>query len=114
MCKSFQSLGHACRIGAEEFREQIHRIVAVNENENCNIKFIIFSANGEQRVLGYISKSYYPSLEEIRNGVPVGLLPLERENPNIKLVDHDYKKKINKIKAEKVFMKFSLLIGKAM
>lgn len=109
MCKSFQSLGHACRIGAEEFREQIHRIVAVNENENCNIKFIIFSANGEQRVLGYISKSYYPSLEEIRNGVPVGLLPLERENPNIKLVDHDYKKKINKIKAEKGFYEVFLV-----
>ncbi|MGI6733677.1 MAG: aminotransferase class IV [Anaerovoracaceae bacterium] len=101
MCKSFQAIGNVCRIGAAELKAQIHKIVEANDNKNCNIKFIIFAVDQQQRVLGYISKSYYPTMEEIKKGVPVGLLPLERENPNIKFVDHDYKKTINKIKSEK-------------
>lgn len=101
MCKSFQAIGNVCRISAMELKEQIHRIAEANNNGNCNIKYITFAVDGHQRTLGYISKSYYPTLEEINKGVPVGLLSLKRENPNIKLVDHDYKKKINRIKSEK-------------
>ncbi len=101
MCNSFQSIGNVCRIGASELREQIHEIAEANDNANCNIKYITFPAGGLQRILGYISKSHYPTQEEIDNGVPVGLLSLERENPNIKLVDHNYKKTINEIKSQR-------------
>ena len=101
MCSSFQAIGNVCRIGASEWKEQIHKIAEANDNANCNIKYITFAAGGGQRTLGYISKSHYPTEEEISNGVPVGLLPLERENPNIKLVDHNYKKTINEIKSQR-------------
>lgn len=101
MCSSFQAIGNVCRIGASELKEQIHKIAEANENTNCNIKFITFAEGGHQRTLGYISKSHYPTQEEISNGVPVGLLSLERENPNIKLLDHNYKKRINEIKSQR-------------
>ncbi len=101
MCRSFQAVGNVCRTSDSQLKDQIQRIIEANGNSSCNIKYIISSVDGAQKVLGYTCKSHYPTAEEINNGVPVGLLPLERENPNIKFVDHDYKKKINRIKSEK-------------
>lgn len=101
MCRSFQAVGNQCSIGASELKRQICAVSEANKNRNCNIKYIIFSVEGIQRTFGYISKSHYPTQEEIEKGVPVGLLHLERENPNIKQVDQNYKKTISQIKSER-------------
>ncbi|HPO04732.1 MAG TPA: aminotransferase class IV [Bacillota bacterium] len=108
-CKSFEAIGSVCGIKANELKDQIRRILEANDNYNCNIKYIMFNENGRARAIGYICKSHYPTEGEIKSGMPVGLFSLERENPNIKLVDHDYKKKINKIKSEKGFYEVFLV-----
>ena len=108
-CKTFQAIGNECSIEPYELKKQLYRIISANNNSNCNIKYIMFTVEGTPKMIGYISKSYYPSAEEISKGVPVGLYSLERENPNIKLIDNDYKKKINNIKSERGFYEVFLV-----
>ncbi|MDD4680937.1 MAG: aminotransferase class IV [Clostridia bacterium] len=108
-CQSFHAIGNVCNIEPSDMKDQIHKIVELNENYNCNIKFIMFTVDGMQKTIGYVCRSHYPSPEEINKGVSVGLYSLERENPNIKIVDYDYKKKINRIKEEKDFYEVFLV-----
>lgn len=79
--------------------EQIRTLLATNGTERCNVKFIAFSGNPSTRLAGYISKSYYPSAEMVRDGVPTGLLWQEREHPNVKELDVDYKERAARIKS---------------
>ncbi len=108
-CKTFQAIGNECNIEPYELKKQLYRIIAANNNISCNIKYIMFTVGGTPKMIGYISKSYYPSADEISKGVAVGLYSLERENPNIKIIDHDYKKKINSIKTERGFYEVFLV-----
>lgn len=107
--QSFKAIGNVCSISALEMEEQIHRIADLNKNQNCNVKFIMFTLAGAPKTIGYISKSYYPTIEETMKGAAVGLFFLERENPNIKLVNNDYRQKINRIKREKNFFEIFLI-----
>ena len=108
-CQSFNAIGNKCAIDALEMNNQIHKIADLNNNQSCNIKFIMFSLNGTPKTIGYISKSYYPTQEETMRGVKVGLFFMERENPNIKLVNNDYRAKVNKIKKEKDLFEIFLI-----
>jgi len=96
MVESFLAINSNMSIHSTELRKQIGKLVEANGNKNCNVKFVVFVVNGLQKVVGYISKSYYPTIEQINNGVQVGLLRLERQNPNIKLVNQEYKRTVNK------------------
>lgn len=107
--RSFQDIGCECKIRASEMIEQIYKIVDANDNRNCNIKFIMFPSNGTTKSIGYISKSYYPTKEEVDRGVAVGTYSLERKNPNIKVVDFCYKERINRIKKEKGYFEVFLV-----
>ncbi|WHH58524.1 aminotransferase class IV [Petroclostridium sp. X23] len=93
--KSFDLLEMDLNISYEKLREQIHVLVEANQLINCNVKVIVYLKEEVQSSLIYISRSYYPSSEEIKNGVPADLLYLERQNPNIKLVNDDYKKMVS-------------------
>ncbi|GAB1477428.1 aminotransferase class IV [Bacillota bacterium] len=108
-CQSFQAVGNDCDLKPSDMWNQINKIVRANENRNCNIKFIMFTVGGAAKTIGYISRSHYPTEAEIKKGVSVGLYSLERENPNIKIVDHDYKKTINKIKEDNGFYEVFLV-----
>lgn len=79
--------------------EQIRTLLRTNGIVRCNVKFISFVGNPTVRLAGYISKTYYPSAEMVRGGVPTGLLWQERENPNVKELDVDYKERAARIKS---------------
>jgi branched-chain amino acid aminotransferase len=88
-------LGFDLNITESDMSVRIRKVVAANNLTNCNVKVIVY--NNErllQNCLVYISKSYYPSGEEIEKGVRVGLLKLERRDPNIKLVNKEYKERV--------------------
>lgn len=108
-CQSLQAVGNDCSWDAMSIRAQIHKIVDMNGNRNCNIKFIMYAFKNNLKTIGYISKSYYPSAEEVKNGVPVGLIYLERENPNIKVVNNEYRQKVNSIKEKKGYFEIFLI-----
>lgn len=107
--QSFETMGSFCTIGTEEMLEYMERLAELNDNQNCNIKFIMFTAGGRPKTIAYISKSYYPGDEERKKGVSVGLYSLERENPNVKLVDFDYRRRINEIKDNRGFYEIFLI-----
>lgn len=88
---SLGSLGLELHVGEQELGEQIRLVVDKNGLVNCNVKVIDYGGNDARNLLLYISKSYYPSDEEFRKGVPVGLIRLERKNPNVKLENHSYR-----------------------
>lgn len=89
--------------------DQIQSLAKANGLTHCNVKFIDEIVHGHQSITGYISKSYYPSLEEYQTGVPTGLLYLERENPNLKILVQAYKDKVNHLKAEQGYYEVLLV-----
>lgn len=89
--------------------DQIRGLAKANGLTHCNVKFIDEIVHGHQSIMGYISKSYYPSLEEYQTGVPTGLLYLERENPNLKILVQAYKDKVNRLKAEQGYYEVLLV-----
>ena len=93
---SFDFLGIELNISRRDLETQLKKVVLENGLPDCNVKIALFGLPEVQNVLLYISKSYYPGIEEITNGVHTGLLRLERPNPNLKLEDMDYKAAVNK------------------
>lgn len=99
----------AALAGPEDLRTILHRLAEANGQKNCNIKLIAFPDAARCSILGYVSKSFYPPAEMMNSGVPTELYCLERENPNIKLVDWDYKERIARIKADQQVFEVILL-----
>ncbi len=88
---SLSSTGTQVHITEKGLNGQLRRTIEENGLENCNVKVIVYNKDGIQNCLSYISKSYYPSDEEIKKGVPTGLIRLERANPNAKVVNRSYR-----------------------
>ena len=109
LINSSEALGLKLEFTQEYILEQIDTLINLNKKSNCNVKIIIYSnesalSNSAQDFICYISKSYYPDLETVRKGVPVSLIKLEREKPNAKILNTQYKQKVsNKIEVDGVF-----------
>lgn len=89
--KTFENIGKPMMFITEMLKQDIKKLVKANSNEFCNIKIIFFEKDGRQNILTYIIKSYYPSAEEADAGVKTGLIRLERNNPNAKLLNQTYR-----------------------
>lgn len=96
MRNSMVNLGYGINFGFGVLAGQIKKIAEANGNLNCNIKVMLTFTEAGRQILLYVSKSYYPPEEIIKKGVKVGLLQLERENPNIKLMNHTYREAADK------------------
>lgn len=94
LVNSFKAIGGLLRIEPTELRSAIKRLLAANGSSCCNVKLTVYEASDKQKFTVYISKSYYPDQEQISNGVPVGLLKLERQNPNAKVLNSSYREAV--------------------
>lgn len=102
--ETFNLLGFELMISEEGLKKQIHKLVRACNQKDCNVKVIVYTEHKEQNCLIYLSKYYYPSKEEIEEGVSVGLFQWERQNPNAKVINQQYKENVSKkITEEKVF-----------
>jgi len=90
---SLEAIGLLLEENAWKIKDSISRLLAANEIDNCNVKIVIFEdeVSGQLTQLFYISKSYYPPRELADTGVKTGLLQIERNNPNAKVLNHGYK-----------------------
>lgn len=95
MERTFGELGRPFNLSADTLKEDIKKLLRLNNIENCNVKLIVYDNGDHQKRLLYISKSYYPLEEEADAGTVTGLLRLERQNPNAKLVNKAYKDAVN-------------------
>ena len=65
------------------FKEAIEQVRQNNSVSNGNIKFV----NTTNDYLVYFNQAVYPSQQQYKRGVPVGLMPAERNNPTVKFIN---------------------------
>lgn len=104
MKKSLSLLKIDLEITKQKMRKNIQRLIDINQKINCNVRLVVYSEADKQNCQMYVCKSYYPMTEEFENGVAVSTYKLKRNNPNIKLVNPNYKEEIaKKIKETNAF-----------
>lgn len=91
MGNSMEKTGAKLHLSCSELAGQICSAAKANDNMNCNVKVMIISNEDHTDTLLYNSKSFYPDKHMFESGVSVGLLQLERQNPNVKLINNDYR-----------------------
>ncbi len=102
--KSLNMMNWDLDISINDLNGQINKVLEVNQQINCNIKVIVFTEQTIQNCIVNINKSYYPQEKEYERGVPVSLFKWERESPNAKIVNNEYKDTVaKKLKEDKVF-----------
>lgn len=94
MEKSFIAIGGELKFSAYNLKNGVRRLLEANGNTCCNVKLTVYEDPDGQKYLMYLSKSHYPGNEEVSRGVPVGLLHLERQNPNAKILNQTYRETV--------------------
>lgn len=79
----------------EEVRNLILKLVKANRVTAGNVKLIIGNEL-EDDFLIYLIPFCYPDDAMYAEGVPTGTLQLERQNPNAKVINTDYKAKVSR------------------
>ncbi len=94
---SLESIGLLFELNATVIKESIVKLLTVNESDNCNVKIVMYGdeASGQLVQLFYISKSHYPTKGEADMGVKTGLFQIERNNPNAKVLNQNYKNAVS-------------------
>jgi branched-chain amino acid aminotransferase len=102
MKNSFELIGEIFTLSYEEIIIKIDELIR-NENKLCgNIK-ITYDIYIKDIKIFFIDHSY-PSIEMYQNGVETILYFGERENPNAKIINDDFREKVNKeIKYKNVY-----------
>lgn len=92
---SFKLLGYELVLSGADIVRDIKKLVNANFLKNCNVKIIVYMEESVQNLIMYVNTSYYPDENKYKKGIGVSLFEFERQNPNIKLIDRDYKEKVN-------------------
>lgn len=93
---TFKTVGKHLDLSDSQLADDIKKLLGKSGRINCNVKTVIFDENQRQEWVVYISKSYYPTEAEYSSGVRTGLLQIERENPNAKILNKAYKDSVEK------------------
>jgi branched-chain amino acid aminotransferase len=78
-------------ISSKDIRSGIEKLIEINEVHNGNVKIIIT----EELTVIYSVKHSYPTEEMYKEGVKVILYFGERENPNAKVINNNFREKVN-------------------
>jgi len=86
---SFELVGRKPLISREEFRAQMALLVEKCgvDDQNVRIEQYIDEEDGEEHTYMYLIETHYPTAEHYRDGVTVGYLSGERNNPQAKISD---------------------------
>lgn len=87
-----------------DFETLISELIKKNNENEGKIKIVIhFSEHSRQEndVLIYFTPHYFPTTEEYKNGVKVGICNTERKNPNAKVLNTEARQRANNTIAEK-------------
>jgi branched-chain amino acid aminotransferase len=104
MRNSLEMVGNKLMITEQDFISRIKDVIDANGMQDCNIRAIVYQDFGHQNLIIYIRKSYYPSMEEVEKGIKVNMLNWDRNNPNLKIQNLEYKDAVKrKLEEENVF-----------
>ncbi|MFP4555767.1 MAG: aminotransferase class IV [Bacteroidales bacterium] len=85
-------------INAAELSSNIDKLLESNPVNEKNLKLTLWSnKNGENEILAYFIESKYPTAEDYNQGINVELLPMERNNPNVKLENPNLRASADKV-----------------
>jgi len=86
-------------ITEDEIKEKIKQLIEKNDITIGNVKLVF---NVENKVfLAYFIKHHYPSKDDYKNGVKTIFYHGERKNPNAKIVNMDFRDRVDKEIREK-------------
>jgi branched-chain amino acid aminotransferase len=93
--KSAELLGTKIAKRDEEIAAEIFTLAQLNRCSNINVKLLCRGLHEKkQDFLVYFIESFYPDWKTYQNGIYAILYYSERENPNAKVVNVDWKKRI--------------------
>ncbi len=96
MRKSSEILGYTIHKTNKEIEENIYKLITENETYNMNIKLLCSNLDKkEQTFLAYFIKSSYPEKETYQKGIHTILYSSERKNPNAKVINTDFRQRVN-------------------
>ena len=83
---SWRKLGVKDPVSASAFAAQISELIRLNKTDCGNIKVELWIEDaGKQTLQMFVVPSKYPTADQYRAGVPVGLLNAMRTNPQVKV-----------------------------
>jgi branched-chain amino acid aminotransferase len=92
LTKSLELTGIKIQYTLDKMRSQISSLLESTASNVCNIRIVVSKDLSESIIiLLYIAKSSYPSPDIFKSGVSVSLFNIERKNPNVKIINTDYK-----------------------
>ena len=95
---SLKACGYNDKISKENLLLQIKNIIEINGVSDCNIKFQIrINSDGTNDFSIWISPFYYPNKELYKNGISLITTSYQRDNPNIKVYNSEFKNRISKL-----------------
>lgn len=77
--------------------DSVGKLILGNEYTDNNFKIILSENNGDIECLCFFIASHYPDEEMYRNGVSAILYHAERENPNAKSLNLEYKSQVQRV-----------------
>ncbi|AWI03651.1 aminotransferase class IV [Clostridium drakei] len=84
-------------LSKDEVKEKILQLIKINKARIGNIKFLFnFQQENINIFLCYFVKHHYPNLQDYENGVHTILYHGERENPNAKIINADFRTMVDK------------------
>ncbi|NLU08590.1 MAG: aminotransferase class IV [Clostridiales bacterium] len=92
---SFNVTGLKLWLGRREIADEILKLIDINKIYAGNVK-LIFNFYRGRRFLAYFVEHHYPVPEDYKTGVRTDFFQVERENPNAKVINQEYRARVGK------------------
>ncbi len=96
MKKSMALINKEFNYSEETFLNNMLKLIDANDKVNGNIKIVINADKDEENITLYYIPHHYPKDEEYKKGVKTILYKGERDNPNAKIVNDNFRQKVNR------------------
>ena len=89
---------------ASDIKRNILKLIEINESLEGNIKIVFNYVNDDNKFIAYFINHSYPTKEQYKNGVTTALFYGERNNPNAKVINLDFRNTVDReIKEKNVY-----------
>ena len=78
----------ALSISRDDLKNETKKLIEINNILDANIKLVLNKNKESENIILYFDNSKYPTEEDYRNGIKLGLFDAERKYPNIKYINH--------------------------
>lgn len=96
--ESANKMGFSLENVADEIKNNMFMLINVNKSPKKNVRLVVYNlSSSKPDYMMFFIKSTYPTEKQYVEGIPTVLCSAERSNPNIKIVNADFKTKISKI-----------------